>query len=201
MIRQVNAPVPIIDHWTLGGGTALMLRIDRRESRDIDIFLTDPQQLTFLDPTRRDFTLEIDPSAQSGDGAKFLKLTFPELGEIDFIAGSALTSLASTAEIVDNEPLQLETVAEIIAKKIHRRGSMVTPRDVFDIAAAGEKHANAIVAELRKLRSAVAETISALEKLKPEFVRRVNSELAIKPAFAAVAQNASERAKDILRAV
>ena len=201
MIRQVNAPTPIIEHWTLGGGTALMLRIDHRESRDIDIFVTDPQQLAFLDPARRDFAFEIQPSAQSGDGSKFLKLTFAEFGEIDFIAGAALTSPASSAETVDSEPLELESVAEIIAKKIHHRGSMITPRDIFDIAAAGEKHADAIVVELRKLKSAVAQTVSALEKLKPEFVRLVNSELAIRPAFAAVAQSATERARDILRAV
>lgn len=201
MIRQVNAPTPIVDHWTLGGGTALMLRIDHRESRDIDIFVTDPQQLAFLDPTRRDFAFEVQPSGQSGDGARFVKLTFADLGEIDFIAGAALTSPASTAETVDSELLELETVAEIIAKKIHHRGSTITPRDIFDIAAAGEKHADTIVAELRKFKNAVGQTISALEKLKPEFVRRVNSDLAIRPAFAALAQSAGKRAMDILRAV
>lgn len=201
MIQQVNDAKPIIDHWTLGGGTALMLRIDHRESRDIDIFVTDPQQLAFLDPTRRDFAFEVPPSAQSGDGAKFVKLTFADLGEIDFIAGIALTSPASTEETVQGEPLELETVGEIIAKKIHHRGSMITPRDIFDIAAAGEKHADAVVAELSKLKSAVNQAISALEKLNPEFVRQANSELAIRPAFAAVAESASERAREILLAV
>ncbi|MEJ0074368.1 MAG: nucleotidyl transferase AbiEii/AbiGii toxin family protein [Alphaproteobacteria bacterium] len=201
MIQQVNAATPIIEHWTLGGGTALMLRIDHRESRDIDIFVTDPQQLAFLDPTRRDFAFEIQPSAQSGDGANFVKLTFADLGEIDFIAGVALTSPVSTAETIHGEPLELETVAEIIAKKIHHRGSMITPRDIFDIAAAGEQHTDAVVAELRKLKSAVDQTISALEKLNPEFVRQANSELAIRPAFAAVAESASERAMEILLAV
>ena len=201
MIQQVNAATPIIDRWTLGGGTALMLRIDHRESRDIDIFVTDPQQLACLDPTRRDFAFEVQPSAQSGDGAKFVKLTFADLGEIDFIAGVALTSPASTAETVHGEPLELETVVEIIAKKIRHRGSMITPRDIFDIAAAGEKHADAVVAELRKLKSSVDQAISALEKFNPEFVRQANSELAVKPAFAAVAESASERAKEILLAV
>ena len=163
--------------------------------------MTDPQQLAFLDPTRRDFTFEVQPSGQSGDGARFVKLTFADLGEIDFIAGGALTSPASTAETVDSERLELETVAEIIAKKIHHRGSTITPRDIFDIAAAGEKHADAIIIELRKLKDAVGQAISALEKLRPEFVRRVNSDLVIRPAFFAVAQSATERAKEILRAV
>jgi hypothetical protein len=42
LIRQVNSKTPIIDHWTLGGGTAMMLQIDHRESRDVDISLDDP---------------------------------------------------------------------------------------------------------------------------------------------------------------
>ena len=112
-----------------------------------------------------------------------------------------MTSPASTVETVDDERLELETVAEIIVKKIRHRGTMIAPRDIFDIAAAGETHADAIVRELRKFKAAVHATITALENLKPEFVRRANSELAIKPSFAAVAQSASERAKEILRAV
>jgi hypothetical protein len=49
LIRQVNSKQTLIDHWTFGGGTALMLHIDHRESRDVDIFLDDPQLLAFLD--------------------------------------------------------------------------------------------------------------------------------------------------------
>jgi hypothetical protein len=38
MIRQVNSEQIIIDSWSLGGGTAMMLQIDHRESHDVDIF-------------------------------------------------------------------------------------------------------------------------------------------------------------------
>ena len=37
-------------HWSFGGGTALMLQIDHRESHDIGLFLDDPQILPFLNP-------------------------------------------------------------------------------------------------------------------------------------------------------
>lgn len=84
MIREVNAEQEIIDHWTFGGGTAMMLQIGHRESRDVDIFLSDPQLLPFLDPQKRDFDFEIQPSDHIGDGTGFLKLAF-EFGEIDFI--------------------------------------------------------------------------------------------------------------------
>jgi hypothetical protein len=50
LIAQVNAKQLIIDSWSLGGGTAMMIQIDHRDSEDIDIFLPDPQLLPFLDP-------------------------------------------------------------------------------------------------------------------------------------------------------
>jgi len=42
----------------------------------------------------------------------------------------------------------LETIPEIIAKKIYYRGASITPRDIFDIAAAGEQHEASLIAEL-----------------------------------------------------
>ena len=59
LIRQVNSETLIIDHWTFGGGTAMMLQIDHRESHDVDFFLQDPQLLSFLDPQKHDFKFEI----------------------------------------------------------------------------------------------------------------------------------------------
>jgi nucleotidyltransferase AbiEii toxin of type IV toxin-antitoxin system len=201
MIRQVNVPERVVDYWTLGGGTALMLRIDHRESRDIDIFLSDPQQLGFFDPARRDFDFEISPSAHRSGGARFRKFVFPTAAEIDFIVGGPLTIPGATVKTIEGESLSLETAAEVIAKKVQHRGSAIAPRDIFDIAAAGEKHADAIIRELRKLRIAVGHTISALDSLDSEFVNQVISELAIKPAYQTLARTAGARAKEILRAV
>jgi hypothetical protein len=65
LIRQAN----IGDDWTLGGGTAMMMQIGHRESRDIDIFLSDPQLLPLLDPQKNDFEFEIQPNTYMGDGA------------------------------------------------------------------------------------------------------------------------------------
>jgi hypothetical protein len=48
LIRQVNSNDSIIVDWTFGGGTAMMIQIGHRESRDIDIFLSDAQTLPFL---------------------------------------------------------------------------------------------------------------------------------------------------------
>lgn len=53
LIDQVNRDFKIIDSWTLGGGTALMLQISHRASDDIDVFLDDHQVLPYLDPGDR----------------------------------------------------------------------------------------------------------------------------------------------------
>lgn len=36
--------------WTFGGGTVLMLRINHRHSKDIDLFVSDPQFLPYVSP-------------------------------------------------------------------------------------------------------------------------------------------------------
>jgi hypothetical protein len=196
LIRQANLP----DDWTFGGGTAMMLRIGHRESRDVDIFLSDPQLLGLLDPQKNDFVFEIAPSEYNGDGARFLKLAF-DAGEIDFIVAPSLTSSPATAETVEGATVLLETIPEIITKKIYHRGSSIMPRDIFDIAASGEQHEDAIIKELRTYPNEVASALAALDKLSPEFVRGAIAELAIKDQYRALAQTALDRTKEILRAV
>lgn len=200
MIRQVNAEQKIIDAWTFGGGTAMMLQIDHRISHDVDIFLPDPQALPFLDPQKHDFNFEIRPADCSGDGARSLKLGF-EFGEIDFIVARSLTSSPATQATVEGEAVLLETVPEIIAKKVYHRGRSIAPRDIFDIAAGSEEHAAAIIRELASYRDSVASTLAAIDKLRPDFVNAAIDQLSIKDAYRRVARVALERAKDVLRAV
>jgi hypothetical protein len=196
LIRQANLP----DDWTFGGGTALMLRIGHRESHDVDIFLTDPQLLGLLDPQKNDFAFGIAPLDYKGDGTRFLKLAF-DAGEIDFIVASSLTSSPATVETVEGEAVLLETIPEIITKKVYHRGSSMMPRDIFDVAAAGEQHEDSIIAELRAYPNEVAGAVAALAKLSPEFVRGATAELAIKDRYKSLAETALDRTKEILRAV
>lgn len=200
MIRQVNAEQEIIDHWTFGGGTAMMLQIGHRESHDVDIFLRDPQLLPFLDPEKQDFDFEIRPSDYGGDGTGFLKLAF-EIGEIDFIVAQPLTSSPTTDATVEDEAVFLETVPEVIAKKIYHRGNSIMPRDIFDIAAGGEQHAESIIKELANYPDRVTSTLLAIGRLKPGFVNASIEQLLVKDAYKAVAKTALEKAKALLKAV
>jgi hypothetical protein len=185
----------------LGGGTAMMLQIDHRESHDVDIFLNVPQLLPLLDPEKRDFHFEILPSDHRGDGARFLKLGFDKIGEIDFIVADAMTASPTKQDIVEGEAVLLDTIPEIIAKKIHYRGASIKPRDIFDIAAAGEQHATSIIKELSAYRDEVALTLTSMNKLNPAFVNAAIAQLLIKDRYAAVAGTSLERAKEILLTV
>jgi hypothetical protein len=200
MIGQVNSEQRIIDHWAIGGGTAMMLQIDHRESHDIDIFLRDAQLLHFLDPQKRDFNFEILPKDYTGDGTHFLKLAF-EIGEIDFIVAQALTSSPTTQATVGGQAVLLETIPEIVTKKVYHRGTNILPRDIFDIAAGSDGNADSIISALKNYRSEVAATLAAIEKQNAEFVNASIGQLLIKAPYIGVSKRALEKAKELLKAV
>ena len=117
--------------WTLGGGTGLFLRLNHRVSYDIDIFLEDPRGLK---------TIAGDPRTKriSNDWqfpGNYLKLIRQE-GEIDFILATTITENCFFAHSFKGTEINVETPAEIIAKKIRYRGSNFTIRDIFDFALA-----------------------------------------------------------------
>jgi hypothetical protein len=191
----------IIDSWSFGGGTAMMLQIDHRESHDIDIFLPDAQFLPFLDPKLHDFEFDIRPSDYRGDGAAFLKLAFEGIGEIDFIVGQSLTAPGVTKQTVEGEEVELETVAEVITKKVHYRGASIKPRDIFDIAAASRTDRDAVLEALRTYKDDIARTLTAIERLSLDFVNTAIANLAIKDPFKPVVKTALKEATDLLRSV
>lgn len=117
--------------WSFGGGTVLMLQYAHRQSRDIDIFLGDPQYMGFLSPRLND---TIDAwVADWVEGPGWLKLAF-SLGEIDFIAAPPLTAHPTEWRILQGRSVAVETPTEIVAKKLHYRAATFQPRDVFDLA-------------------------------------------------------------------
>ncbi|MBI2970279.1 MAG: nucleotidyl transferase AbiEii/AbiGii toxin family protein [Gammaproteobacteria bacterium] len=157
-----DAGIEIRD-WTFGGGTVLMRRHRHRFSKDIDIFIPDPQYLGYLTPRLNDKaeSLTRDYIEQAG----FLKLIFPQ-GEIDFVASAPLTQRPSVTEILLGRPIQVETSTEIVAKKLWHRGEQFTARDILDVAMVIEKEPGAlheIVPVIRDRRGVVMERITAQE--------------------------------------
>lgn len=126
--------------WTFGGGTVLALRHAHRFSKDIDVFVPDPQYLGYLSPRLSDAAAQGDPDYE--EEAEFIKLRYPE-GEVDFVVGTCLTMPGSETAIVDRREVQLETDLEIVAKKLYFRGNQFKARDLFDLAMLLEKDAKA----------------------------------------------------------
>lgn len=129
--------------WTLGGGTALMLRYRHRRSRDIDIFVPDPQPLGFASPRLSPVAERIAEDYVEGPG--FVKLIRPE-GEIDVVAAPNLTGEPFQTWRIERRAVRVETAVEIVAKKMWHRAQTVTARDLFDLSLVIEKEPKALAA-------------------------------------------------------
>lgn len=65
--------------WTFGGGTVLMLRYRHRMSKDVDIFVPDPQYLGYVNPRLSDLAESISPNYVEAAGyVKLVSRQSPE---------------------------------------------------------------------------------------------------------------------------
>ena len=131
-----------LPRWSLGGGTVLMFYYAHRKSKDIDIFVPDPQFLGYVNPRLGGRGEEVTTDYK--DGTEFVKLFLPE-GEIDFVASSTLTENPFEEHEVLGRKVLLETPIEIVAKKLWYRGDRATPRDLLDLALVIEHHYSGIL--------------------------------------------------------
>jgi hypothetical protein len=95
------------------------------------IELTETQYLGYLTPRLNDVA-----EAKTSDyveQAGFVKLVFAE-GEIDFVVANPLTLDPYRVEEILGRPVQVETTAEIVAKKLKYRAAEFKGRDIFDVA-------------------------------------------------------------------
>jgi hypothetical protein len=198
LIDQVNRDYQIIDHWTLGGGTAMMLRIDHRESHDVDIFLDDHQLLPYLDLAKQDFTFAIAPSDYRSDGSGFQKIAFDGIGEIDFIVCASLTDKPASRQSVKGREVLIETIPEIICKKVFYRGAQIRPRDIFDIAAACRTQRRQVVAALSHHKPKVEQAIAQIINSDRHYIDAVIADLQIKPGYANLKSDATAFALEAL---
>jgi Nucleotidyl transferase AbiEii toxin, Type IV TA system len=152
-----------LGEWSFGGGTVLMRRHRHRFSKDIDIFIGDPQLLGYLSPRLSPTAESLTPDYVEQSG--FLKLSFPE-GEIDFVVAAPLTPEPTVSESLFGRDVRVETSTEIIAKKVWYRGDHFTPRDLFDLAMVTENENAAlrsIQPILRSKRRSILDRVAANE--------------------------------------
>jgi Nucleotidyl transferase AbiEii toxin, Type IV TA system len=146
--------------WTFGGGTVLMLRHAHRLSKDIDLFVPDPQYLGFVNPRLSDVAAD---------------LCTDYVEAMEYI----LTEQPWTVETIMGEQVCVETDVEIVAKKMWYRGDRATGRDLFDLTLVLQtdraglereaqwmvRHREAFLQQLDGRRLAVKATFDAIERL------------------------------------
>lgn len=163
--------------WTFGGGTVLMLRHRHRMSKDIDIFVPDPQYLGFVSPRLSDVAESVTPDYVEGPG--YIKLLRPE-GEIDVVASPNLTCGPYEEWELLGRRVKVETSAEIVAKKLYHRGDRATARDLFDLSLVIERepealtraaaylvrHRDAFLTQILQRRSVLKIQFEAIDRLE-----------------------------------
>jgi len=187
--------------WSFGGGTALMLQIDHRESHDIDIFLNDAQILPYLNPATQGHALSRLPDGYQSDGSGSLKLAYDAVGEIDFICCSNIIDDPYVQQEVRGHVVMLETPAEIVAKKVYFRGGSFQPRDMFDMAAVSARFGLEYVANaLRQCGTDRCEiALRTIEKANPSFVRSIIAQLMYREQYGHLVTEAQDISRQLLR--
>jgi len=150
--------------WMFGGGTVLKLKLNHRDSKDIDIFFNDPQLLGYISPRVNDAVaaslLDFDEHAQH------IRLQFRE-GEIDFIVARQISKMHPEPAAVLGAVVNVEHPVEIVAKKIYHRADAFMPRDVFDLAVVFGTYRNDILRNAEafaKELPILAKQIDAIER-------------------------------------
>lgn len=154
----IKAGVPAED-WSFGGGTVLMLKHWHRFSKDIDIFVSDPQYVTSFSPRVNDRAE--DDSQGYDEQSQYVKLYYPE-GEVDFVASPVISSTPFSFETILGREVRVETPLEIVAKKIRYRADSFKARDIYDLALVLERHpeyAPELVAFLAEQRDPLRERL------------------------------------------
>lgn len=149
--------------WSFGGGTVLMLRINHRHSKDVDLFVPDPQYLGYFSPRLTNAAEAL--TTQYEEAAEYLRLVLP-IGEIDIVVGTPLTESPWDLALFEGRTICVESCAEIVAKKMWHRGHMAKARDLFDLCAVADlepkaieaarpffvRHSTAFIARLKEYR-------------------------------------------------
>jgi len=193
-IQRHGTPNPF---WTFGGGTVLMFRYGHRLSKDIDIFVPDPQYLGFVTPRLSDVAAAVT-SQYVEDQSSYVKLIRPE-GEIDFVASPNLTETPFEIWNIGDQHIRVETAAEIVAKKLWHRGDRATARDLFDLSVVIEREPEELIKASKFLKKHAQLFIEQIANratiLKMQF-NEIDT-LDYKPSYEEAAQRATQFLKSL----
>ena len=149
----------------------MSISLNHRISYDIDIFFQDASALKFLSPNKNKKMRALsDDWQQPGN---YLKIERPE-GDIDFLIARTFSAFPHFLHDFKGKKIFVETPAEIIAKKIHYRGSQFSVRDIFDIAAVSEFAPDELISVSSEIRDALPRTVDRIKLLRKRYEQTVH---------------------------
>lgn len=185
--------------WTFGGGTALMIQTGHRSSKDIDIFIPDPQYLTLLSP--RLSAAAVSDCDDYLEQAHYLKLKYPE-GEIDFIVADMLSDLPTIPFAHSGYDVPMEPSVEIVLKKLYHRAENLKPRDIFDTAVVlSTDRGPQLMEHLGLLSDTKAALEECLNRIPLPFYEEALAELAIWPEWEWLKPKAFAKVRSLVDAI
>lgn len=204
LLRKALACIDTLDRrgmkakWSFGGGTAMMMTYSHRDSKDIDIFITDPQLIGYLSPRLQDDIQTISGFTAYDEQAAVLKLIL-DTGEIDFIVAASLTKEPFERWKFEGRTILRETPVEIVAKKVFYRAVDFRVRDVFDLACLLERQPEAVAREEDLFRAKQDVLLPRLETMRPKYKEQAKQLIAIRPGFEKLRDAALDRVLEFYR--
>ncbi|MDD3324144.1 MAG: nucleotidyl transferase AbiEii/AbiGii toxin family protein [Sulfurospirillaceae bacterium] len=122
-----------------GGGTALAIyHFQHRKSFDIDLFVTDPQLLNYLSPKHWIEDSNTFNTAKYIDLANHIRLLTRENIKIDILVSQDFISqpIIDSSQAFFHETIYVESLEDILAKKIVYRKDQNKARDIIDLSVA-----------------------------------------------------------------
>lgn len=172
-----------------------MIQTDHRLSKDIDVFIFDPQYLSYLSPELAGEDVWGCDAFDSS--AHYVKLIFKE-GEIDFIVAPSMTGLPDIRRDVEGHVIMLEHPVEIAIKKLRYRGAQLKIRDVFDIAVVDREFHDLLADKLTLIAAKKDAILARLGAMTLQHVSDELSELDIQPGRQAIADDCWRRVKELI---
>lgn len=176
-----------------------MLRLGHRDSKDIDLFVTDPQVLGYLSPRLAGET--VWNTEAYDESANALKLRYDE-GEIDIIVANAVSDLAVEAFEFSGATIWMEHPAEIILKKLAYRDASLKPRDIFDTAVVlSSAYGDALKGQLELISGSKTVLLDRIGRISDEYFHAVMGELEIHADWQWIVPEARRMVTEMVKAI
>ena len=175
-----------------------MLRVQHRDSKDVDLFVTDPQLLGYLSPRLAGET--VWGTEEYDEATNMLKLRYPE-GEIDIIVAGAVSDLKTEIFEFEGSEIRIEHPVEIVLKKLVYRDTDFKPRDIFDTAIVLHEHGDELRDQLHLVSNSKAALLERITSMPQNYFEAAMEELDIRPEWTWIIPEARQLVLDLVETI